>query len=61
MVKTVHIFMHAPLNPVFFFLKLVKLNTVQIDIRFMLKNKLMYFSHSLEMGKHNLFNSSVIM
>lgn len=42
MVKTVHIFMHAPLNPVFF-LKLIKLNTVQIAIRFMLKNKLLLF------------------
>lgn len=52
--------MHVSLNPVFFFYP-VKLNTVQINIRFIL-NKLLYFSRSLKMGKHNLFsNFSVFM
>lgn len=47
--------MHVSLNPVFFFYP-VKLNTVQINIRFIL-NKLLYFSRSLKMGKHNLFSN----
>lgn len=49
--------MHAPLNPVFNLEVKYSSNRYQI----MWKKKLLDFSHSLKMGRHNLFNICVIM